>query len=40
MQSLKELHDAFDAGTIAFDDFESQKTRWLERIALGFADSD
>jgi hypothetical protein len=38
IQQLKELHDAFDQGTIAFDDFDAQKTQLLDRIASGFDD--
>jgi hypothetical protein len=39
MQELKELHDAYDAHAIAFDDFDAKKTQLLARIADGFGDS-
>jgi hypothetical protein len=33
LQRIEELHARFDAGRIAFEDFEEQKTELFERLA-------
>jgi hypothetical protein len=40
MQRLKALHDAYDQGSVGFEEFEVEKTRLLERLAIGFRDLD